>query len=378
MIIGIPKEIKDNEERVAIVPSGVKSLKEKGRGILIEKGAGFGSGIFDEEFQEAGAEIMENAETIWQSADLILKIKEPIGQELDYLKYLNGKILFTYLHLSGVDQKLTEALLKNNVAAIAYETVEDKNGKLPLLSPMSEVAAIIGIQEGAHYLMRKFKGRGLTLGKITGIEPATVVIVGGGVVGTKAAETAAGMGANVILLQKKGERFDELKSYFGRSENVKIIESNKENLGAYVPRADLLVGAILIKGAAAPKIITKEMIFKMNPGSVVVDISIDQGGCSELSRPTTHSDPIYYADNGVIFYCVTNMPGQAARQSTFALTSATLPYLLILADCEFEKAIQNNPGFKKGANTYKGYIVYESVAKDLNMQEKYKEIDLLF
>ncbi len=369
MIIGIPKEIKDNEERVAIVPDGVLALKAASHQVLVQKNAGLGSGISDEDFIKAGAEIIDSAEEIWKTADIIVKVKEPVKQELDFLKYLKEKILFTYLHLSGVDPKLTEVLLENKVTAIAYETIEDEKGGLPLLAPMSEVAAVIGIEEGAHYLKKRYKGRGLTLGKITGVESATVVIVGGGVVGTKAAETAAGMGSNIILLQIKDQRFDFLKSHFSQFSNVKIIESNSDTLAEYVPQADLLIGAVLIKGATAPKIITKEMIAKMKPGAVVIDIAIDQGGCTELSRPTTHSDPIYYTDNGVIFYCVTNMPGQAARQSTFALTSQTLPYLLKIAEN------QSDPGLKKGFNAFKGFITYEQVAKDLKITEKYKSID---
>lgn len=374
MIIGIPKEIKNNEERVAITPEGVKTVCEKGHRVIIEKNAGLGSGITNEDFKLAGAEIYDSAEKIWQTADLILKIKEPVNQEIDYLKYLNNKILFTYLHLSGVEKRLTEALIQNNVTAIAYETVEDENGKLPLLAPMSEVAAILAIQQGAEYLMRKHKGRGVTLGKITGIAPAMVVIIGGGTAGQKAAMTAAGMGANVVLLQRAGKTFDNLSSYFSSFDNVKIVESIPENLELYIREADLLIGAVLIRGATAPKLITAEMIKKMNTGSVFVDISIDQGGSSEISKCTSHSQPIFYTDNGVIIYCVPNMPAQAARQSTFALTTQTLPYLYKLLDEGFLDAMKNDEGFKKGLNIYNGHITYEAVARDLRMTEFYQPL----
>lgn len=374
MIIGIPKEIKNNEERVAITPEGVKTICKKGHRVIIEKNAGLGSGILDSDFKAAGAKICSSALKIWQTADLILKIKEPIKQEIDWLKYLNGKILFTYLHLSGVEKKLTEALIKNKITAIAYETVEDKNGKLPLLAPMSEVAAVLAVQEGSQYLMRKYKGRGVTLGRITGIAPATVVVVGGGTAGQKAAETAAGMGADVVLLQRLGQTFNSLKSHFASHVNVKIIESKPANLKLYIPKADLLISAVLLRGAAAPKLITADLIKKMKPGSVFVDISIDQGGSSEISKCTSHSQPVFYTKNGVVVYCVPNMPAQAARQSTFALTSQTLPYLYKLLDQGFLGAMKNDDGFKKGLNVYNGYITYEAVARDLEMMEYYKSL----
>lgn len=372
MIIGIPKEIKNSEERVAIIPSHVAILKERGHRVLVQKSAGLGSGISDKEFQKAGAEIIEDAETIWKTADVICKVKEPLGPELDFLKYLNGKILFTYLHLSGAEKKLTELLLENKVTAIAYETVEDKDGSLPLLKPMSEIAGVLALQEGSHYLLRRFKGRGVTLGEISGIEPAVVVVVGGGAAGAKAARTAVGMGAKVILLEIKKERIEELKNQFSGFKNLEVVESTPENLNYWVIKADLLVGAVLIKGAAAPKVITKEMIYQMKAGSVVVDISIDQGGCTELSRPTDYKEPIFYSENGVIFYCVPNMPSQAAGQATIALTAATFPYLLVLTEKGLSRVIKEDIGLKKGINIHNGYICYKQIAKDLQMMDKYK------
>lgn len=384
MIIGVPTEIKDNERRVAITPIGVKALAERGHVIYIQSGAGLGSVISDDAFVDAGAgraRIISNAEDIWLLADLILKVKEPVGPELEFLKYLRDKILFTYLHLSGVPTKLTEALLKHKVSALAYETVEGKEGGLPLLRPMSEVAGVIAVEEGAHYLKRQFGGRGITLGKITGVKPATVVVVGGGTAGVKAAETAAGMGAKVVVLEVNYDRISNLRLHFARldfsSQQVAIVKSDRESLEQWVAMADLLIGAVLVPGATAPKVITKEMIAKMKRGAVVVDISIDQGGCTELSRPTTHSEPIFRTENGVIFYCVTNMPGQAPLQSTYALTSATLPYLLRIAEEGLEAAIANDAGLAKGLNTYQGYITYEQVAKDLGMAEYYRSLEKL-
>ncbi|MBI4836964.1 MAG: alanine dehydrogenase [Candidatus Portnoybacteria bacterium] len=381
MLIGVPKEIKNNEQRVAITPIGVKALVATGHRVVLEAGAGFGSGISDQNFVDAGVSgIFTEPELIWRAADLILKVKEPVGPELEFLKYLKGKTLFTYLHLSGVSKELTEALLRHKVAALAYETVEGKRGGLPLLRPMSEVAGVIAVEEGAHYLKRQYGGRGITLGRITGVKPATVVVVGGGTAGVKAAETAAGMGASVILFEVNYEKIMRLRVQFaeeGLLKRINLMQSDEDSLMQIVPWADLLIGAVLVPGAAAPKIITKEMIAKMKTGSVVVDISIDQGGCTELSRPTTHSEPTYRTENGVIFYCVTNMPGQASLQSTYALTSATLPYLLKIAEGGLETAVKNDPGLAKGVNTYEGHITYEQVAKDLEMTGYYKPLEEL-
>ena len=373
MIIGIPKEIKNNEARVAITPKGVHELVARGHKVLIEQNAGEGSHISDDDFTKAGAVIADNAESIWREADILLKVKEPVKQELEFLAYLKGKILFTYLHLSGVEKRLTEALLENNVTAVAYETVENENAELPLLKPMSEIAAIIGVEEAAHYLKRQYGGRGMTLGEITGVFPANIVIVGGGIVGTKAARTAAGMGAHVVVLEKNLERISALKNDLGaRYTNIEIMESTGETLSNYTRDADVLIGAVLVKGAAAPKIVTREMIANMKKGAVVVDIAIDQGGCTEFSHATTHSDPIFYSENGVIFYCVANMPGQAPLQSTYALTNATLPYILKLANESIE-ALRKDPGFACGLNTYEGHVAYKQVAEDLNLLDNYKE-----
>ena len=378
MIIGVPTEIKNNEERVALVPRGVEALTRAGNEILIQQDAGLGSDISNEAFQKAGATMIKNAEKIWQKADMILKVKEPIKQEFNFFKYLVDKILFTYLHLSGVDPRLTQALLKHRVTALAYETVENKKGELPLLEPMSEIAAIIGVQEGAHYLMRQFKGRGVTLGEVSGIESAHVVIVGGGTVGAKSARTALGMGSRVTILEKNPERINYLRQTLEKKfSKVSIIISNEKNLEKYTRDADLLIGAVLVKGSAAPHIITREMIENMHAGSVVVDIAIDQGGCTELSKPTTHSKPIFYSKNGVIFYCVTNMPAQASLQATYALTAATLPYILDITKKGVGDALKNNQGFMKGLNTHAGYITYRHVAQDLGMQKYFRNTTAL-
>lgn len=374
MIIGVPTEIKNNEERVALVPHGVKTLTRAGNEILIQRDAGLGSDISNEAFQKAGATMVKNAEEVWRKAEMILKVKEPLKQEFNFFKYLENKTLFTYLHLSGVDPRLTQALLKHKVTALAYETVENKKGGLPLLEPMSEIAGIIGVQEGAHYLMRQFKGRGVTLGEVGGIESAHVVIVGGGTVGVKSAGTALGMGSRVTILEKNPKRINYLRQTLGRTfSKVSVVISNEKNLKKYTRDADLLIGAVLVKGSAAPHIITREMIENMHVGSVVVDIAIDQGGCTELSKPTTHSKPIFYSENGVIFYCVTNMPAQASLQATYALTAATLPYVLHITKKGLSDALKNDAGFMKGLNTHGGYITYRSVARDLGMQKHFRD-----
>ena len=356
MIIGVPKEIKDNEYRVAMTPGGVKQLVEHGHEVVVQSTAGDGSGFSDASFAEAGARIVSTAAEAW-AAELVVKVKEPQPSEYAFLR--PDLTLFTYLHLAA-DEALTRAMMDSGVTGIAYETVELANGHLPLLTPMSEVAGRMAVQVGAYYLERMNGGRGKLLGGVPGVRPCDVVIIGGGVVGSNAAQIALGMGANVVIIDLNHDRLRYLDEvYRGR---LTTISSNPLTIAEAVKRADLLIGAVLVKGAKAPRLVTREMISTMKPGSVVVDVAVDQGGCIETSHPTTHSNPTFLVD-GVVHYCVSNMPGAVPRTSTYALSNATLPYIVRLADRGTLAAVKADPALAKGVNTYQGHITYEAVAE---------------
>ena len=362
MIIGVPKEIKNNENRVGITPAGVKALVNAGHTVLVEQSAGIGSGITDTDYIQAGAQIVGSALAVFAQADMIIKVKEPLPPE--YSLFRDGQILYTYLHLAP-EPELTRVLMEKNVVSIAYETVQLPNGSLPLLTPMSEVAGRMSIQIGAHYLEKPQGGRGVLLGGVPGVEPAEVVIIGGGIVGTNAAKMAVGMGAQVTIIEKNPDRLRYLDDLFmGR---VKTMMSNAYNIEKEVAKADLLVGAVLIPGARAPRLVTEEMVKQMKPGSVIVDVAIDQGGSIEtIDRVTTHSDPIY-VKHGVVHYSVANMPGAVARTSTFALTNVTIPYAVEIANKGWKLAILENPALAKGVNIVNGKITYQAVAEAHNL-----------
>ena len=362
MIIGVPKEIKDNEYRVAVTPGGVEMLRQHGHRVLVQAGAGEGSGFSDEEYARSGAEILPTAAEVWNNAEMIMKVKEPRPEEYGFLR--EGLLLFPYLHLAA-EEELTHELLRRKVAAVAYETVELADGRLPLLTPMSEVAGRMAVQVGAHYLEKAHGGRGKLLGGVPGVRPAQVTIIGGGVVGTNAAKIALGMGAHVVIIDKNIDRLRYLEDVLHG--NLTTLASNPLNIANAVQRADLLIGAVLIHGARAPKLVTREMVSTMKPGSVIVDVAIDQGGCVETSKPTTHSHPTYEVD-GVIHYGVTNMPGAVPRTSTYALSNATLPYALLLADHGLEEAVRRNAALAKGVNTYQGAVTYPAVAEAFGLE----------
>ncbi|RME10106.1 MAG: alanine dehydrogenase [Ardenticatenia bacterium] len=355
MIVGVPKEIKDNEYRVGLTPASVRQLVDAGHRVLVETGAGEGSGFSDDDYRAAGASIVASAAEAW-GAEMVVKVKEPLPQEYDFLR--PDLILFTYLHLAA-DERLTLAMRDSGVIGIAYETVELPDGRLPLLTPMSEVAGRMAVQVGAYYLEKMNGGRGKLLGGVPGVRPATVVIIGGGVVGTNAAKIALGMGANVVILDINVDRLRYLEEIFGG--RLTTIASNTHNIAEAVKRADLLIGAVLVKGAKAPKLVTREMVSTMKPGSVIVDVAVDQGGCIETTHPTTHSNPTFFVD-GVLHYCVANMPGAVPRTSTYALNNATLPYTLKLATHGLD-AIRQDPALAKGVNVFKGHITYPAVAE---------------
>jgi alanine dehydrogenase len=356
MILGVPKEVKDHESRVGVTPAGVKALVEAGHTVLVEQRAGALSHMPDDEYEAAGAEMVASADEVWQRAEMVVKVKEPV--ESEYRHFREGLVLFTYLHLAPLTE-LTDALLKKKVTGIAYETVRDRAGALPLLTPMSEVAGRLSVQVGAEYLTKEHGGRGLLLGGVPGVPPGNVCIIGGGVVGTNAAKIALGMGAKVTLVDLNLNRLRELDDIFnGR---VFTMASNSYNIERAAREADLLVGGVLIPGAAAPKIVTKAMVAKMKKGAVIVDVAIDQGGCIETAHPTTHSDPSYLVD-GVVHYCVTNMPAAVPNTSTLALTNATFPYVMKLARLGAKAAISEDKGIAEGVNTYNGVLTYEAVA----------------
>ena len=357
MIIGVPKEVKDHESRVGVTPAGVKALVEAGHKVLVETNAGALSAMPDDEYQSAGAEIVGSAYDVWRLAEMIVKVKEPVEKE--YRHFRDGLVLFTYLHLAPVVD-LTNALLDKKVTGIAYETVRDRFGALPLLTPMSEVAGRMSVQVGAAYLEKEHGGRGVLLGGVPGVAPGNVCIIGGGIVGTNAAKMALGLGAKVTLLDNNLNRLRELDDIFnGR---VFTVYSNSYNVEKAVCEADLVIGGVLIPGAAAPKIVTRAMVTKMKKGAVIVDVAIDQGGCIETARPTTHTHPSYEVD-GVVHYCVTNMPAAVPYTSTLALTNATFPYLLKLARLGAVAAIREDQGIAEGVNTYNGILTYQAVAQ---------------
>src|SRR6476469_7657290 len=356
MIVGIPREIKDRENRVSSTPAGVAEFVSHGHSVLVECDAGTGSGFANSEYEQAGAKLVNSHERVFAESDMIVKVKEPIPSEYGLLK--PDQLLFTYLHLAA-EEKLTRALMERKVQAVAYETVQLANGSLPLLTPMSEIAGRMSIQVGAHYLERTYGGEGLLLGGVAVVPGAEVVVVGGGVVGTNAAQMALGMGANVTIVDKNIDRLRFLDQVLhGRSHTL---ASNARNLHEMIGKADFVVGGVLLPGAKAPKLVTREMINSMKTGSVVVDVAIDQGGCFETSKPTSHSDPVYDV-NGVIHYCVTNMPGAVARTSTLALSNVTLPYGLALADMGLVNAARAFPELARGINVLNGTVTYQAVA----------------
>ena len=356
MKIGVPKEIKPQENRIGLTPDSVKILISNGHEVLVENNGGFEAGFYNDQYKKVGAKIIDEAENIFNDSDIIVKVKEPLANEVKMIR--ENQIVFTYLHLAAA-KELTEGLIKSKSICIAYETVTDNNGRLPLLAPMSAVAGRMSIQAGAHSLEKNQKGRGLLLGGAPGVEPGNVVILGGGVVGENAALIATGMKAKVYIVDKSEPRLKQLQEIFGD----KIIpqHSDKTDLKKLVSDCDLLIGGVLIPGAEAPKLITKEMIKNMKRGSVVVDVAIDQGGCVETSKPTTHANPTYIVDN-VVHYCVANMPGGVPRTSTLALNKATLPFLNKLANDGYEKALKSDENFLSGLNVCKGNVTYKAVA----------------
>lgn len=355
--VGIPREVKNNEFRVAITPAGVHELVRNGHQVVVEQNAGAGSSITDEEYIAAGARILPTADEVWATADLLLKVKEPVAEE--YHRLRKDQTLFTYLHLAA-SRECTDALLESCTTAIAYETVETASRALPLLAPMSEVAGRLAPQVGAYHLMRSVGGRGVLPGGVPGTAPAEAVVIGGGVSGWNATQIAVGLGFHVTLLDRDINKLREADKVFGTK--VKTVVSNAFELERAVIEADLVIGAVLIPGAKAPKLVTNELVAKMKPGSVLVDIAIDQGGCFEDSRPTTHAEPTFMVHNSV-FYCVANMPGAVPNTSTYALTNATLPYILELANRGWTEALRRDAALAKGLNTHEGQVVYREVAE---------------
>jgi alanine dehydrogenase len=361
VLVGLPKEIKDNEYRVGMTPAGVRALVDAGHKVVVERSAGEGSGFEDTLYERAGATILESADEVWAQGEMIVKVKEPV--EPEYPRMREGQLLFTYLHLAP-DHELTRQLLERKVTGVAYETITDRKGTLPLLTPMSEVAGRMAIQVGAQYLEKMQGGRGVLLGGVPGVPAARVVIIGGGVVGTNSAKMAVGMGAHVTIIDNNLDRLRELDDIF--LSRITTLASSAYAIQGAIAEADLIVGAVLVPGAAAPKLITREMLKKVPNGAVIVDVAVDQGGCIETTHPTTHSDPTYYVE-GVLHYCVANMPGAVPRTSTFALTNATLPYTLKLANKGFLSAVTSDEGLKEGVNTYAGKLTYEAVAQAQNL-----------
>jgi alanine dehydrogenase len=355
--VGIPREVKNNEFRVAITPAGVHELVRNGHQVVVEQNAGAGSSITDAEYVAAGARILPTADEVWATADLLLKVKEPVAEE--YHRLRKDQTLFTYLHLAA-SRECTDALLESGTTAIAYETVETANRALPLLAPMSEVAGRLAPQVGAYHLMRSVGGRGVLPGGVPGTAPAEAVVIGGGVSGWNATQIAVGLGFHVTLLDRDINKLREADKVFGTK--VKTVVSNSFELEKAVIEADLVIGAVLIPGAKAPKLVTNELVAKMKPGSVLVDIAIDQGGCFEDSHPTTHAEPTFMVHNSV-FYCVANMPGAVPNTSTYALTNATLPYILELANRGWTEALRRDAALAKGLNTHEGQVVYREVAE---------------
>ena len=356
MIVGVPREVKSDEYRVAMLPVGAEELTAAGHTVLVEAGAGTGSGIPDALYEAAGATMLADAASIWERADLIVKVKEPQSSEWPHLRA--GQILFTYLHFAA-DEKLTRAVIESGTTAIAYETIRDAKGSLPLLTPMSEVAGRMSIQEGAKYLERPQQGRGILLAGVPGVAPAEVAILGGGIVGSNAAKLAAGLGANVRILDINLDRLRYLDDIM--PPNVTTLYSDRHTILESIERADLVIGAILVTGARAPRLVRRADLSRMKPGAVIVDVAIDQGGCIETSHPTTHRDPTYMVD-GVLHYCVANMPGAVSRTSTYALNNVTLPYILQLARMGWREMASASPGFAEGVNIDRGRVTNQAVA----------------
>ena len=361
MIIGVPKEIKNNENRVALTPAGVQEFVKRGHTVYVQSTAGLGSGFADEEYVEAGAQLLPTIEETYAIAEMIIKVKEPIESEYPLIK--KDQLLFTYFHFASYE-KLTDAMIASGAVCLAYETVEKADRSLPLLVPMSEVAGRMSVQEGAKYLEKPMGGRGILLGGVPGVKPAEVVVLGGGIVGTQAAKMAAGMGADVTMMDISLPRLRQLDDIMEK--NVKTEFSNEYNVREAVKTADLVIGGVLIPGAKAPKLITRDMLPTMKKGAVIVDVAIDQGGCFETSRPTTHAEPIFVIDD-VIHYCVANMPGAVPYTSTLALTNATLPYALQLANKGWKQACRDNAELRLGLNIVNGKVVYEGVSEAFNL-----------
>ena len=362
MIVGVPREIKSNEHRVALVPGGVTQLVRQGHQVIVEEGAGEGSGFPDELYHEVGAQLYSDVESLWKDSDMIMKVKEPVGPEYDRLR--KGQIVFTYFHFAA-DMELTQAVLDSGCIAIAYETVEKPDKSLPLLIPMSEVAGRMAAQEGAKFLEKSNGGRGILMAGIPGVAPANVMVIGGGIVGVNAAKIASGMGGHTTLMDIDMEKLRYLDDVMPR--NVETIFSSEANIKRYLPLMDLVIGAVLRPGAKAPKLITRDMLGMMKPGSMLVDVAIDQGGCFETSRPTTHDDPVYIVDD-VVHYCVTNMPGAVPFTSTMGLTNVTLPYAMQIANKGWQKAMRENNELQRGLNMAYGELTHEAVAEAFDME----------
>lgn len=362
MKIGLPKEIKDNEYRVGLTPAGVQALSDAGHTMFVQKSAGEGSGFPDEQYVNAGATMLETADDVWGEGDMIVKVKEPIAPE--YPRMRENQLLFTYLHLAP-EFELTKQMMERKVSGVAYETITDKQGRLPLLTPMSEVAGRMSVQVGATFLEKMNGGKGILLGGVPGVPAANVVIIGGGVVGTEAAKMAVGLGAKVTIIDRNLDRLRQLDDIF--LSKVQTLASSRYAIEEAISHADLVVGAVLVVGAAAPKLVTRDMLKLVPKGAVLVDVAVDQGGCFETTHATTHSNPTYY-EEGVLHYCVANMPGAVPRTSTFALTNATLPYALDLANKGFEQAIAGDEGLREGVNTFGGKLTYEAVATSQNLE----------
>jgi alanine dehydrogenase len=356
MIIGVPKEIKNNENRVALTPAGTKELVKRGHTVYVQRVAGAASGFIDDEYVKAGAQIIDQAAEIFAKSEMIIKVKEPVEQEYKLIR--KDQLVFTYFHFASYEP-LTKAMIESGAVCLAYETVEGKDGSLPLLIPMSEVAGRMAIQEGAKYLEKPLKGRGILLGGVPGVKPAKVIILGGGIVGSNSAKIAAGMGADVTIVDVNLNRLRYLDDVMPK--NVRTMVSNEYTIRELITDADLIVGGVLIPGAKAPKLITRDMLKLMRPGTVLVDVAVDQGGCIETCRPTTHEDPTYIIDD-VVHYCVANMPGAVPYTSTLALTNATLPYAIRLANDGWKKACSDNADLRAGLNVIKGEVVYKAVA----------------
>ncbi len=368
MKIGLPKEIKDNEYRVGLTPAGVQALAHAGHTVFVQKTAGEGSGFKDEQYVGAGAQMLDTADEVWQAGDMIVKVKEPVAPE--YPRMRENQLLFTYLHLAP-EFELTKQMLDRKVTGVAYETITSGR-RLPLLIPMSEVAGRMSVQVGATYLEKMNGGRGILLGGVPGVPAANVVIIGGGIVGTEAAKMAVGLGAKVTIIDRDLDRLRQLDDIF--LSKVQTLASSRYQIEEAISHADLVIGAVLVVGAAAPKLVTRDMLHLIPQGAVLVDVAVDQGGCFETTHATTHSNPTYY-EEGVLHYCVANMPGAVPRTSTFALTNATLPYALDLANKGFEQAIKDDAGLAEGVNTYAGKLTYEAVATSQNRE--YTPLDTL-